>query len=54
MQINVPPSSTETDDEKANQIKLVGYEQKCERAKTAIENMIRELVGFMCMKDFVI
>jgi len=52
VQINVPPSSIEADDEKANQIKLVGYEQKCERAKAAIENMIRELVGFfLCMKQ---
>jgi len=41
--INVPPSSNDVDDEKSNQIKLVGYEKKCEKAKEAIEAMIREL-----------
>jgi len=41
--INVPPSSISPDDEKANQIKLIGYEQKCEKAKAAIDAMVREL-----------
>jgi len=41
--INVPPSSTDAEDEKSNQIKLIGYEHKCVKAKAAIEEMIREL-----------
>jgi len=48
--INVPPSSMNADDEKANQIKLVGYEQKCEKAKAAIEAMVRELEDQITME----
>lgn len=45
--INVPPSTTDAEDEKSNQIKLIGYEHKCVKAKAAIEEMIRELVRLL-------
>ena len=42
--INVPSPKTPTEDEKADQIKLIGYEDRCLKAKAAIDEMIRELV----------
>lgn len=41
--INVPKADLDPEDERANQIKLIGYEAKCLKAKEAIETMIREL-----------
>jgi len=41
--IQVPPSSTSPDEERSNQIRLIGYEQNCMHAKEAIESIIREL-----------
>jgi len=41
--IQVPPSNQQTDEERSNQIRLIGYEQNCMQAKEAIENIIREL-----------
>ena len=42
--IQVPPSGTDADDEKSNQIRLIGYEANCMQAKEAIETIIRDLV----------
>jgi len=41
--INVPSTNTAADDERANQIKLIGYEKKCNLAKAAIESIIKEM-----------
>jgi len=41
--INVPPSNSTTDEEKSNQIKIIGYEQNCMEAKDAILGIIGEL-----------
>jgi polyribonucleotide nucleotidyltransferase len=41
--IQVPPSGTDADDEKSNQIRLIGYEANCMQAKEAIETIIRDL-----------
>ena len=42
--IRVPPASnTPDDDEQANQIHLIGYEDKCIKAKEAIEAIIKEV-----------
>jgi len=41
--IQVPPSNNATpEDERANQIRLIGYEQNCIQCKEAIESIIRE------------
>lgn len=42
--INVPSTEVAGDSDEADQIILIGYEQKCEQAKVAIEEMIKELV----------
>ena len=42
--IQVPPSNASSDEERSNQIRLIGYEQNCMNAKEAIESIIRELV----------
>lgn len=41
--IQVPPSSTSPDEERSNQIRLIGYEENCHQAKEAIEAIIRNL-----------
>lgn len=41
--IQVPPANIAADDGNADQIKLIGYEQKCEKARAAIEAIIKEL-----------
>jgi transcription antitermination factor NusA-like protein len=41
--IQVPPSNSTTEDEKSNQIKIIGYEQNCMEAKDAILGIIGEL-----------
>merc|ERR1712168_799522 len=41
--IQVPPSNSTTDEEKSNQIKIIGYEQNCMEAKEAILGIIGEL-----------
>merc|ERR1719462_545129 len=41
--IQVPPSNSTTDEEKSNQIKIIGYEQNCMEAKDAILGIIGEL-----------
>jgi len=41
--IQVPPSSTAADEERSNQIRLIGYEQNCMQAKEAIDTIIRDL-----------
>ena len=47
--INVPSTDVAQDSEEANQIILIGYEQKCQQAKEAIEAMIKELVSCVCL-----
>ena len=42
--IHVPAANIPADDERSNQIRLIGYEHKCEEAKAAIEAIIKELV----------
>lgn len=41
--IQVPPNSSSPDDEKSNQIRIIGYEQNCMEAKEAISAIIGEL-----------
>lgn len=41
--IQVPPSTSSIDEEKSNQIKIIGYEQNCMEAKEAILAIIGEL-----------
>merc|ERR1719462_847549 len=41
--IQVPPSNSTTDEEKSNQIRIIGYEQNCMEAKEAILGIIGEL-----------
>ncbi|XP_066928162.1 vigilin-like [Clytia hemisphaerica] len=48
--INVPSPKTPTEDDKADQIKLIGYEDRCVKAKAAIDEMIRELEEQMVME----
>jgi len=41
--IQVPPSNSAPDDERSNEIRLIGYEQNCMQAKEAIQGIIGEL-----------
>jgi transcription antitermination factor NusA-like protein len=41
--IQVPPNSSSPDEEKSNQIRIIGYEQNCMEAKEAISAIIGEL-----------
>lgn len=41
--IQVPPTNSSPEDEGANQIRLIGYKEKCENAKAAIDAIIKEL-----------
>lgn len=41
--IQVPPSNTETDDETASQIRIIGYEKNCMEAKESIQDIIGNL-----------
>ena len=43
--IRVPKATNSTNDEEANQIHLTGYEEKCIKAKEAIEAIIKEMVS---------
>ena len=45
--IQVPPSGSTEDEEKSNQIRIIGYEQNCMEAKEAILAIIGELVSFL-------
>lgn len=43
VQIQVPPTNISPNDEKAHQIRLIGYEEKCHKAKEFIDSMVKEL-----------